>query len=216
MFSGSSFPQSLTYNPSVQFPFQPLNIPQQFSSSMPNNLNSQIMLSLPAAPQYCTNVLQPRTPPVSNSSEKVVPLPVLREASTKSTQQWPNQDEVSPVSQVDIAGAVQCVISVNDLEAQCVIDSGSGVSLVSRNFVAKHRIPTTQCACPNVAVAEDNLLSINEACVVNIGLLGLRMTSVCEVIDLGFDALLGMDFHRQIFFVLDFREMILILRPECR
>lgn len=44
---------------------------------------------------------------------------------------------------------------------------------------------------------------------VDIGLLGLRMTGVCGLIDLGFDALLGMGFLRQTFFVLNFGKMVL-------
>lgn len=76
--------------------------------------------------------LEQRIPPVGSSRENVTPFLVLVKTPTNSMQQWSNQDEVSSVSQVDVVGAVQCVISVNDLEAQCAIHSGSKVSLASQ------------------------------------------------------------------------------------
>lgn len=60
---------------------------------------------------------------------------------------------------------------VNALSAHCAIDSGSGITLLSRQFVANHRIPTSEWGGPLVAVADGKLLGIKEACLVNIALL---------------------------------------------
>lgn len=58
-----------------------------------------------------------------------------------------------------------CQVNVNGLDAQCVLDAGSGISLASRPFTLKHRIPTIERKGSLAAVANRGLLNISEACV---------------------------------------------------
>ena len=83
-----------------------------------------------------------------------------------------------------------------------MIDTGSGICLVSRQFVAKNHIPTVVWKGPTVNAADGNPVAITEACLLEISLLGVTLTGTCGVINLAYDALLGNDFLRETPFLL--------------
>lgn len=113
-----------------------------------------------------------------------------------------------------MGGAVLCKVTLSGELAQCVIDTGSGIFLVNRSFVAKHRIPILKWQGPLVMVADTGILKIHEASMMEIDLLGLSLISMCGVVDLAFDSLLGMDSLRQTPLLLNFEKMLLLLNPE--
>lgn len=193
---GQNQPQHLTYGP------QPLPVGYQPTNVSPFGLVS------PEFPSATVNTIPPYyVPPLLTSNDQ--------KNATKLMAQIPaiiqsNSSVVLHASQVDVVGAVQCSIKINNATAQCVIDSGSGISLVSRNLVANHRIPTVQWQGPHVSVADGKVLDITEACVVEIEILGLKLTGICGIMEIEFDALLGMDFLKNTPFMLDFGSLSLI------
>lgn len=107
----------------------------------------------PAVPQYL--LANGQAPPHEQSLQ---PAPLLALSANGSPCMRTNTESYSPVSQVDVVGAVQCKVTLSGELAQCIIDTGNGISLVNRSFVAKHRIPTVKWQGPFVMVAEGGIL----------------------------------------------------------
>lgn len=83
-----------------------------------------------------------------------------------------------PVSKADVVGAVKFQVNINGIFATCIIDTESGISVVSRAFVAKDRFPTVLWRASVAAVADVCVLDITEACVLEVAVLGISMKGI--------------------------------------
>ena len=124
-------------------------------------------------------------------------------------------DNIQPVtSSKNIIGALTCQVKINNCLAECVLDTGSGLSLISSKFVKRHHIKKIKWEGPLVTVVTGDTFRIPQASQVDIEILGLKLRGSCGIID-GFphDLLLGVDFLQKTPFLLDFKNFILI-NPE--
>jgi predicted aspartyl protease len=124
-------------------------------------------------------------------------------------------ESIQPVtSSNNVIGALTCQVKVNNFLAECVLDTGSGLSLISSRFVEKYNIKKLKWDGPIVTVVTGDTFRIPYASHVNIEILGLELKGSCGIIDdFPHDLLLGVDFLRKTPFLLDFKNFILI-NPE--
>ena len=116
-----------------------------------------------------------------------------------------------------ITGALKIQITVNKLVANCLIDTGSGISFLSKTFTEENGWPIINVAGPTAATINGELIKITSACDVEIEILGERYTSHCSIIDnIAFDILVGMDLLNNTDFILDFGSKLLINPRTCQ
>lgn len=66
----------------------------------------------------------------------------------------------APLTDANIVCAVYCEISLSGFKAYCIVDSGSGISLVSKELVSRNKIPTVQWTGPTAVVVNGSVLEV--------------------------------------------------------
>ena len=116
-----------------------------------------------------------------------------------------------PLTAREIVGALSYLIEVNNsIPASCVIDTGSGISLISKHFIRKYDIQCCGWDPPLLSVVTGATFSLPLAAEIIINILGFSQKGLCGVIDnFAFDILLGMDFLKNTPLLLDFSNLTL-------
>lgn len=121
---------------------------------------------------------------------------------------------VVPVWCSEVIGALSCVVHVNNVDAVAVMDTGSGISLLSDIFATEMKLLRRPWSGPMVTVVSDDTFSIEEEVTVSVELPQRGLSGRCGIIrNSMFDILLGVDFLNQSRFLVDFRNLSLI-NPE--
>ena len=128
---------------------------------------------------------------------------------------WVNCSAPPPPIEPDkLFGAVKCIVMVNGISAVAVVDTGSGISLLSKHFVDKNHLSTSIWEGPLITVVTGETFRIPLACEVFIDIFGSRFRGRCGVVEnFSFDTLLGNDFLSVTPFHIDLRRLVLVM-PE--
>ena len=116
-----------------------------------------------------------------------------------------------PIFAVDVVGAVTCDVVINGKRACAIVDTGSGISLISLQFALKNGIPFSEKEGPCVEVANGAKFKLSYAADVLIELLNFDLRGICWVQDgFRFDILLGVDYLRCTPFMIDFEKRMIV------
>lgn len=122
--------------------------------------------------------------------------------------------DLKPLYGLEMSGALCCEATVDNMLCLCFLDTGSGVSLISKDFVLRHKLSIERRAGPSVCTVSSEVFRMERPCSVFVGLLGVFSPVNCWVIDnFSFDILLGMDFSSKTQFLVDFATLS-IVNPE--
>src|SRR5689334_15029476 len=101
---------------------------------------------------------------------------------------------MQPIKEAAV-GAMLCDIILNNTKATVILDTGSGVSLVSDDFVNKTAAPIKSWDGPLVTTVSGNSFSIPSAARLTVDIMGHISMVTCGIVPgFPFSALLGMDF----------------------
>jgi hypothetical protein len=121
-------------------------------------------------------------------------------------------DETEPVVVSEcFTGALTCKVLVNGIPATTVIDTVSGISIISSNFVNENNISKIRWDGPTVTVMSGDELMILEACQVFIDILALKIKGTCGIVkNFPYAFLISNDLLQKTPFLIDLKKFRLI------
>ena len=113
-----------------------------------------------------------------------------------------------PITNEDASGAVTCTVECEDIAASAVIDSGSGISVVSKRFLKKCGGKAVKYEGPSLCTVSGDCFKPSLAAILTVTVMDEKVTLSFAVVDqFAFDLLLGVAFMRRTPFWLNFRKL---------
>ena len=122
-------------------------------------------------------------------------IPAFKLEAALTTSGRGGAEDFRPVYLMNIFGALMCEILVNRVVAKCVLDTGSGVSIIREDFVNKNKWNLIKWEGPDIGMVTGDIARLDKGCRVLIEILGYLARGVCAVTqNFEYDILIGNDF----------------------